>query len=187
MLPLFSYLEPKLKWLLKVRQACAATALNTSGELLYCNNRGDTHCSQVCPHLGTQVPMRTFFRFLHVFSNLYFKELTCLDKFSKNRFLGPHLCWRRSPLGPHFEQNLVPMALGSSEYFDRNCIWVFVFLCICVFVYLYLCLWTHGKCFIIYHMFYNIAHVRSIWNFVRSCIYVVGYLTSRIAKDFPTM
>ena len=110
MLPLFSYLEPKLKWLLKVRQACAATALNTSGELLYCNNRGDTHCSQVCPHLGTQVPMRTFFRFLHVFSNLYFKELTCLDKFSKILFFGSPIVLVKVPIrspshskfGPHW-------------------------------------------------------------------------------------
>ena len=27
----------------------------------------------------------------------------------KIRFLGPHFCWRRSPLGPHFTQNWVPI------------------------------------------------------------------------------
>ena len=81
--------------------------------------------------LETRVPMGTFFRFWvpiifsHNFSPLYFKELAHLDKFSKNRFLGSHLWWRRSPLGPHLtqnryplgphlEQNWVPMALGSS-------------------------------------------------------------------------
>ena len=45
----------------------------------------------------------------HNFSPLYFKELAHLDKFSKNRFLGPHLCWRRSPLGPHLTKNSVPI------------------------------------------------------------------------------
>ena len=43
------------------------------------------------------------------FSPLYFKELARLDKFSKNCFLGPHLCWQRSPLGPHLTQNWVPI------------------------------------------------------------------------------
>ena len=47
--------------------------------------------------------------FSYNFSPLYFKELARLDKFSKNRFLGPHLCWRRSPLGPHLTQKWVPI------------------------------------------------------------------------------
>ena len=29
---------------------------------------------------------------------LYFKKLAFFDQFSKIRFLGPHFCWRRSPL-----------------------------------------------------------------------------------------
>ena len=56
-----------------------------------------------------QMKPRSVKVFSHNFSPLYFKELACLDKFSKNCFFGPHLCWRRSPshskLGPHFEQN----------------------------------------------------------------------------------
>ena len=57
--------------------------------------------------------------FRYNFSPLYFKEWDRLDKFSKNRFLGPHFCWRRSLLGPHLTQNWVligsPWHLGAVE------------------------------------------------------------------------
>ena len=45
----------------------------------------------------------------HNFFPLYFKKLAFFDQFSKIRFLGPHFCWRRSPLGPHPTQNWVPI------------------------------------------------------------------------------
>ena len=47
--------------------------------------------------------------FFHKFFPLYFKKLAFFDQFSKIRFLGPHFCWRRSPLGPHPTQNWVPI------------------------------------------------------------------------------
>ena len=59
----------------------------------------------------------------HNFSPLYFKELARLDKFSKNRFFGPHLCWRRSPshskLGPHFG---AVSKRGTWGYRSRYCL-----------------------------------------------------------------
>ena len=39
----------------------------------------------------------------HVFSR------SPLSPFHLDRFLGPHLCWQRSPLGPHLTQNWVPI------------------------------------------------------------------------------
>ena len=50
--------------------------------------------------------------FPHFFLLCISKKLARLDKFSKNRFLCPHLCWQRSPLGPHLTQNWVP--IGSA-------------------------------------------------------------------------
>ena len=75
------------------------------------------HCSNVGPHLGTRVPMRTFFIFLgpqkvptlgpkrspHSFQGSLFQSIF------KNTRLGPHSCLRRSPLGPHLTQNWVPI------------------------------------------------------------------------------
>ena len=54
------------------------------------------------------------------------KELVRFDKFSKIRFLGPHLCWRWSPLGPHLTQNWVPMALGTSANHQRAILFFFL-------------------------------------------------------------
>ena len=56
---------------------------------------------------------------------------------------------------------------------------VFVYLCICVFVFVYLHVRHLGTLFLrssYHYLFKNIAHVRSICNFDRSCICVFVYL-----------
>ena len=45
----------------------------------------------------------------------------------KKRFLGPHLCWQRSPLGPHLTRNWVPITnkIGSPWHGTwEQCLWV---------------------------------------------------------------
>ena len=58
-------------------------------------------------------------------------------------------------------------------------LWPMLYLCICVFVFVYLHVRRLGTLFLrslYHHLFKNIAHVRSMCNFDRSCICVFVYL-----------
>ena len=45
----------------------------------------------------------------YLFFSSVFQEISLFRSIFKNTLLGPHSCWRRSPLGPHLTQNWVPI------------------------------------------------------------------------------
>ena len=83
---------------------------------------------------------------------------------------------KREDRSSHHSESKRIFLLGLSATLTEA---VFVYLCICVFVFVYLHVRHLGTLFLrssYHYLFKNIAHVRSICNFDRSCICVFVYL-----------